>query len=78
MLERTETRSFIPAKTRLKEEALELAWIRCRASRADETAFRTVLAKSIIDQVNAGKWNRDRIVENALAALEESRKKKLA
>jgi hypothetical protein len=74
MVVRFEASAFIPARVKLMEESLELAWIKCRASRADETSFRSILSKAIMEQVNAGKWNRDRIVANALAALEEYRK----
>ena len=74
MAVRFETSAFVPARVKLVEESLELAWIRCRASRADETAFRSVLSRAITEQVNAGKWNRDRIVANALATLDEYRK----
>jgi hypothetical protein len=74
MSERTQTSVYIPAKIKLMEDALELAWLKSRSSRADETAVRAVLTKAIIEQVNAGRWNRDKIVANALTALGNSRK----
>jgi hypothetical protein len=75
MSERIQTSVYIPAKTKLVEDAIEAAWLKSRSSRADETAVRAVLTRAIIEQVNAGRWNRDRIVENALTVLGNSRKR---
>jgi hypothetical protein len=47
--------------------------LKLKPSRADEAMMRTLLASSIIDQVNAGERNRGRIVDNALATLAVAR-----
>jgi hypothetical protein len=67
--ERFESNVFDPATTSLMKAALEAALLKCMPSRADEAKTRTLLATAIIDQVNAGAWNRDKIVANALATL---------
>jgi hypothetical protein len=61
--------TYSHAKARLMKDALEAAWLRCRCSRADEAKIMTLLASAIVDQVNAGKWDRQRIVDAALASL---------
>jgi hypothetical protein len=67
--ERFESNVFDPAKTSLMKAALEAALLKCKPSRADEAKTRTLLASAIIDQVNAGAWNREKIIASALATL---------
>jgi hypothetical protein len=55
------------------KDAIEAGWLRCKCSRADEAKIRTLLASAIIDQVNAGKWDRQRIVDAAVASLAVAR-----
>jgi hypothetical protein len=69
MPERFESNVFDPAATALMKSALEAALLKCKPSRADENQMRTLLDSAIIDQVNAGEWNLQRIVDKAVATL---------
>jgi hypothetical protein len=69
MPERFESNVFDPATASLMKTALEAALLKCKPSRADEAKTRTLLASAIIDEVNAGAWNREKIVASALATL---------
>jgi hypothetical protein len=71
MPERFESYNY--AKAKLMKDALEAAWVRCKCSRADEAKITTLLASAIIDQVNAGKWARQGIVDAAVASLAVAR-----
>jgi hypothetical protein len=73
MPERFESNVFNPATTSLMKAALEAALLKVRPSRTDEAKTRNLLASAIIDQVNAGEWNVEQIVANALAALPAAR-----
>jgi hypothetical protein len=68
MPERFESNVFDPATTSLMKGALEAALLKIKPSRTDEAKTRNLLASAIIDQVDAGEWNREKIVANALAA----------
>jgi hypothetical protein len=69
MPERFESNVFDPATTALMKSALEAALLKRKPSRADEEETRTLLASAVIDQVNAGEWNLERIVDKAVATL---------
>jgi hypothetical protein len=60
---------FDPLTIALMEAALEIALLKLKPSRADEAKIRKLLAAAIIDQVQAGERNRQRIVDMALATL---------
>jgi hypothetical protein len=69
MPERFESNVFDPVTTSLMKSALEAALLKCKSSRADGKQMRTLLASAIIDQVNAGEWNLQRLVDKAVATL---------
>jgi hypothetical protein len=69
MPERFEANVFDPVTIALMKSALEAAILKCKPSRVDEKETRTLLASAIIDQVNAGEWNRERVIDKALATL---------
>jgi hypothetical protein len=69
MPERFESNVFDPVTTAKMKAALELALLKRKPSRADEAETRKLLASAIIDEVNAGERNRDKIVDKALATL---------
>jgi hypothetical protein len=69
MPKRFESNVFDPATTALMKSALEAAMLKRKTSRADEQETRTLLASAIIDQVNAGEWRLEGIVDKALATF---------
>jgi hypothetical protein len=66
---RFDPNEFDPLMIATMSAALELAMLKVRPSRADEVKIKRLLESAIIDQVNAGKRNRQRLVEMALATL---------
>jgi hypothetical protein len=73
MPKRFESNVFDPPTTSLMKAALEAALLKNKASRTDEAKTRKLLVSAIIDQVNTGEWNREKIVSNSLAALPAAR-----
>jgi hypothetical protein len=73
MPQRFESNAYTPMKTKLMKDALEAAWLKCKASRADEAKIRTLLASAIIEQVDAGILDREKIVAAAVATLAVAR-----
>lgn len=60
---------FDPLTIAMMNAALELAMLKLKPSRADEVRIRKLLESAIIDQVNVGERNRQRLVDMALATL---------
>jgi hypothetical protein len=67
MPDRFESNVFDPVTTSLMNAALEAAMLKIKPSRVDQVKTRTLLASAIIDQVNGGERNREKIVAAALA-----------
>jgi hypothetical protein len=69
MPERLESAVYGPATTKLMKDAFEAAWRKARLIDQDKELTRRQLASAIIDQVDAGVRDRDRIVTAVLATL---------
>ena len=69
MPERFESNIFSPGANKLMKEAFEIAWLKARLFDEDKELTRHLLASAIMDQVNAGVVDRDRIAAAALATL---------
>jgi hypothetical protein len=73
MPERFESQAYRPETTKLMKEAFEEAWSKIRKDENDKELMRKLLASAILDQVNAGARERDRIVAGAVATLAVAR-----
>jgi hypothetical protein len=69
MPHRFESNIFSPGANKLMQEAFEAAWMRAPLVDGNREATRQLLASAIIDQVNAGALDPERIAAAALAAL---------
>jgi hypothetical protein len=69
MPDRFESDVFDPVTTALMKAALEVALLKRKPSRTEEAETKKLLASAIIDQVNTGERNRQKIVDVALATL---------
>jgi hypothetical protein len=69
MPERFESLAYRPETTKLMQEAFAEAWPKIKKDGKDEELMRKLLASAILDQVNAGVQDRDRIVAGAVATL---------
>jgi hypothetical protein len=69
MPERFESNIFSPGANKLMKEVVNLAWLRAKFIDQDKELTRRLRASAIVDQVNAGADDRDRIAAAALATL---------
>lgn len=70
---RFESQAYRPETTKLMKEAFEEAWSKIKRDDEDEALARKLVASAILDQVNAGVQDRDRIVAGAVATLAVAR-----
>ncbi|WP_158817599.1 hypothetical protein [Methylocapsa sp. S129] len=73
MPKRFESQAYSPEATRLMKDAFEEAWLKVKIVEQDADLTRQLLASAIIDQVNAGVQDRDKIVAAAVATLAVAR-----
>jgi hypothetical protein len=73
MPERFESHSYAPETTRLMTDAFEEAWRKAKVGEADPELARKLLASAILDQVNAGAKDAEKIAAAALATLAVAR-----
>jgi len=73
MPERFESQAYRPEITKLMKEAFEEAWLKIKRNEKDVELTRKLVASAILDQVNAGVRERDRIVAGAVAILAVAR-----
>ena len=73
MPERFESQAYAPETTRLMKEAFDVAWLKVGRGEKDIELTRTLLASAILDQVNAGASDRDKIAAAAIATLVAAR-----
>jgi len=73
MPERFESQAYRPEITKLMKEAFEEAWVKIKRDEKDVELIRKLVASAILDQVNAGVQERDRIVAGAVATLAVAR-----
>ena len=73
MPERFESQAYRPEITKLMKEAFEEAWSKIKWDEKDVELTRKLVASAILDQVNAGVQDQDRIVAGAVATLAVAR-----
>ena len=73
MPNRFESQAYNPEATRLMKSAFEEAWLKIKIVEQDADLTRQLLASAIIDQVNAGVQDRDKIVAAVVATLAVAR-----
>ena len=73
MPERFESQAYAPETTRLMREAFDAAWLKVEQGEEDVELTRKLLASAILDQVNAGASDREKIVAAAIATLAVAR-----
>jgi hypothetical protein len=73
MPERFESQAYRPETTRLMKAAFEDAWSKINRDEGDAELNRKLVASAILDEVNAGVEDRERIVAAALATLAVAR-----
>ena len=73
MPERFESQAYRPEITKLMKEAFEEAWSKIKWDEKDVELTRKLVASAILDQVNAGVQDHDRIVAGAVATLAVAR-----
>ena len=73
MPERFESQAYRPEVTKLMKEAFEEAWSKIKRDEKDVELTRKLVASAILDQVNAGVQDRDRIVARTVATLAVAR-----
>jgi hypothetical protein len=69
MPERFDSDVYPPEVAKLMKEAFEAAWPKVALIGKNRELTRQLLASAIIDEVNAGMQDRDRIVAGAMAAM---------
>jgi hypothetical protein len=69
MPERFEGQAYGPETTSLMKDAFDEAWPKIRRLGNDAELTRKLLASAILDQVNAGVLDRERITAAAVATL---------
>jgi hypothetical protein len=73
MPERFESQAYAPETTRLMREAFDAAWLKVEQGEEDVELTRRLLASAILDQVNAGASDREKIAAAAIATLAVAR-----
>lgn len=73
MPERFESQSYSPETTKLMKDAFGAAWPKVRVLDKDAGLTRQLLASAILDQVNAGVQDRDKLVAAVVAILAVAR-----
>jgi hypothetical protein len=73
MPERFDSDVYPPEVAKLMKEAFEAAWPKAAMIGRNRELTRQLLASAIIDQVNAGVQDQDRIVAGAIAAMAVAR-----
>ena len=73
MPERFESQAYRPEITKLMKEAFEEAWSKIKRDEKDVELTRKLVASAILDQINAGVQDQDRIVAGAVATLAVAR-----
>jgi hypothetical protein len=73
MPERFESQAYTPETVKLMKAAFDEAWLKVRLSENDADLARKLLASAILDQVNAGALDHDKIVAAAVATLAVAR-----
>jgi hypothetical protein len=73
MPERFDSQAYRPEITKLMKEAFEEACSKIKQDEKDAELTRKLVASAILDQVNAGVHERDRIVAGAVATLAVAR-----
>ena len=73
MPERFESQAYRPEVTKLMKEAFEEAWSKIKRDEKDVELTRKLVASAILDQINAGVQDQDRIVAGAVATLAVAR-----
>jgi hypothetical protein len=69
MPERFESRAYSPETTKLMKDAFDEASLKIRLIEEDAVLTRKLLASAILDQINAGIRDHDKIVATAVATL---------
>jgi hypothetical protein len=73
MPERFEGEAYAPETTKLMKDAFDEAWPKIRRPGEDLALTQKLLASAILDQVNAGVRDREKIAAVALATLAVAR-----
>jgi hypothetical protein len=73
MPERFESRAYSPETTRLMKDAFDEARLKIRIIEEDEELTRKLLASAILDQINAGVRDHEKIVAAAVATMAVAR-----
>jgi hypothetical protein len=73
MPQRFESQAYAPETTKLMKAAFDEAWLKVRRGESDAELTRKLLASAILDQVNAGVQDFDKIVAAAVATLAVAR-----
>jgi hypothetical protein len=73
MPERFDSQAYRPEVTKLMKEAFEEAWSKIKRDEKDVELTRKLVASAVLDQVNAGVQDQDRIVAGAVATLAVAR-----
>jgi hypothetical protein len=73
MPERFEGQAYAPETTKLMKDAFDAAWPKIKRPGRDLALTRKLLASAILDQVNVGVDDRDKIVAVAVATLAVAR-----
>ena len=70
---RFESQAYSPETTKLMKDAFDTAWPKAKLLDNDLELTRKLLASAILDQVNAGVQDHDKIVATAVAMLAVAR-----
>jgi hypothetical protein len=73
MPERFESQAYAPETTKLMKDAFDEAWRKVGHEEKDIELTRKLLASAILDQVNAGAGDREKIAAAAIATLAVAR-----
>jgi hypothetical protein len=73
MPERFESQAYAPETTKLMKEPFHEAWRKVGHEEKDIELTRKLLASAILDQVNAGAGDREKIAAAAIATLAVAR-----
>jgi hypothetical protein len=73
MPERFESQAYAPETTKLMKEAFDEAWRKVGRGEKNIEVTRKLLASAILDQVNAGAGDREKIAAAAIATLAVAR-----
>ena len=73
MPERFELQAYTPETIKLMKGAFEAAWVKIKFSEKERELTRKLLASAILDQVNSGVQDHDKIVAAAVATMAVAR-----